>query len=195
MEGSVTNGAPASFLYLPFKADRLMNLISWAIFILLTVLTIFGAVVVAFSRHIVRSAFALLFVFAGVAGLFAFLGLDFIAVAQLVIYTGGIAVLLIFAVMLTHKITEVWLSNELVPKPVALIISAILYVFLNIFVVTNKTFQKASIARESKPLLKDIGINFLTDNLFLFEIASFVLLVALVAALYLGRAKKMEEKD
>lgn len=171
-----------------------MSILTWIIFVALVLLTIFGAVVVAFSRHIVRSAFALLFVFSGVAGLFAFLGLDFLAVSQLVVYTGGIAVLLVFAVMLTHKISDVWASNELVPKPAALIISGILYIFLNIFVITNKTFQKASIVKESKPLLKDIGKNFLTDNLFLFEVASFVLLVALVAALYIGRAKKLEEK-
>ncbi len=172
-----------------------MSVVAWMVFIALVLLTIWGAVVVAFSRHIVRSAFALLFVFAGVAGLFAFLGLDFLAVSQLVVYTGGIAVLLVFAVMLTHKITDVWVSNELVPKPAALIISGIIYILLNIFVITNKTFQKAIALKESKPLLKDIGENFLTRNLFLFEVSSFVLLVALIAALYIGRAKKIEEKD
>lgn len=172
-----------------------MSVLATIIFIVLVVLTIFGAVVVAFSRHIVRSAFALLFVFSGVAGLFAFLGLDFLAVAQLVIYTGGIAILLVFAVMLTHKITDAWISNELAPKPVALVICGIFYLFLNLFVVTNKTFQKAVVVRESQPLLKEIGKNFLTNNLFLFEVASFVLLVALIAALYIGRAKKLDQKD
>ncbi len=171
-----------------------MNILGWIIFWILTVITILGAVVVAFSRHIVRSAFALLFVFSGIAGFFAFLGADFLAVAQLVVYTGGIAVLLVFAVMLTHKITDVWLSNELVPKGASLIITSVIYIFLNIFVVTNKTFKNAKIVTGNSPLLKEVGKNFLIDNLFLFEITSFVLLVALIAALYIGRAKKLEEK-
>ncbi len=171
-----------------------MSVIGWIIFWLLTVVTIFGAVVVAFSKHIVRSAFALLFTFGGVAGFFAFLGADFLAVAQLVIYTGGIAVLLVFAVMLTHKIKNVWLSNELVPKKLSLLITSLLYLLLNIFVVSNKTFNEAKMIKNNTPLLKEVGNNFLSNNLFLFEVTSFVLLVALIAALYIGRAKKLEEK-
>ncbi|MFN7181564.1 MAG: NADH-quinone oxidoreductase subunit J [Planctomycetota bacterium] len=171
-----------------------MEALKWIIFSCLTIITISGAVVVAFSKHIVRSAFALLFAFGGIAGLFAFLGADFLAVAQLVIYIGGIAVLLIFAVMLTHKIKNVWLSNELVPKGPGLLITLTVYIFLNIFVITNKTFENARPLTDNKPLLKIIGKNFVTDNLFLFEITSFVLLVALIAALYIGRAKKLDEK-
>jgi NADH-quinone oxidoreductase subunit J len=169
-----------------------MQMLTWIIFWLLVAMTVFGAVIVAFSKHIVRSAFALLFTFAGVAGLFAFLGADFLAVAQLVIYTGGIAVLLVFAVMLTHKISDVWMSNELVPKPVAILITAFIYILMNIFVITNKMFQNAK-PISSKPLLKEVGVNFLKDNLFIFEITSFVLLVALIGALYLGRSKKLDE--
>ena len=78
-----------------------------------------GAVAVAVSRNIVRSAFALLAVLFSVAGLYAVMKADFIAAAQVLIYVGGILVLIIFAVMLTHRITDVKLSNDSTPGPAA----------------------------------------------------------------------------
>lgn len=79
-----------------------------------------GAIAVATSKNIVRSAFALLVVLFSVAGLYAIMKADFIAAAQVLIYVGGILVLIIFAVMLTHKITDVKLSNDSTPGPAAL---------------------------------------------------------------------------
>ena len=74
-----------------------------------------GALAVARSRNIVRSAFALLAVLVSAAGLYALMKADFIAAAQVLIYVGGILVLIIFAVMLTHRITDVNVSNESAP--------------------------------------------------------------------------------
>jgi NADH:ubiquinone oxidoreductase subunit 6 (subunit J) len=71
-----------------------------------------GALAVAKSRNIVRSAFALLAVLVSVAALYAIMKADFIAAAQVLIYVGGILVLLMFAVMLTHRITDVNMSND-----------------------------------------------------------------------------------
>ena len=78
-----------------------------------------GAIGVAASRNIVRSAFALLAVLFSVAALYALMKADFIAAAQVLIYVGGILVLIIFAVMLTHRITDVKISNESTPGPAA----------------------------------------------------------------------------
>jgi NADH:ubiquinone oxidoreductase subunit 6 (subunit J) len=74
-----------------------------------------GAVAVALSRNIVRSAFSLLAVLLSVAALYAIMRADFLAGVQVLVYIGGILVLIIFAVMLTHKITDVKLSNESAP--------------------------------------------------------------------------------
>src|SRR5882672_1546071 len=89
------------------------------VFYVLAASAIAGAVAVAASRNIVRSAFALLAVLFSVAGLFAVMKADFIAGAQVLIYVGGILVLIIFAVMLTHRITDVKLSNDSTPGPAA----------------------------------------------------------------------------
>jgi len=89
------------------------------VFYVLAVAAIAGAVAVATSRNIVRSAFALLAVLFSAAALYAIMKADFIAAAQVLIYVGGILVLIIFAVMLTHRITDVKLSNDSTPGPAA----------------------------------------------------------------------------
>ncbi|MBV8880868.1 MAG: NADH-quinone oxidoreductase subunit J [Planctomycetaceae bacterium] len=89
------------------------------VFYVLAAAAVGGAVAVAASRNIVRSAFALLAVLFSVAALYAVMKADFIAAAQVLIYVGGILVLIIFAVMLTHRITDVKLSNDSTPGPAA----------------------------------------------------------------------------
>jgi NADH:ubiquinone oxidoreductase subunit 6 (subunit J) len=96
-------------------SDILLNLV----FYVLALAAVAGAVAVATSRNIVRSAFSLLAVLFAVAALYAVMKADFIAAAQVLIYVGGILVLIIFAVMLTHRITDVKLSNDSTPGPAA----------------------------------------------------------------------------
>src|SRR5512140_2715296 len=88
------------------------NLLIQIIFYAFAVLTVVSAAVVVFSRSLIRSAFALLFTFFGVAALYAFLGADFLAATQMVIYVGGILVLLLFGVMLTHKLYDLNLKSD-----------------------------------------------------------------------------------
>src|SRR5439155_13324042 len=80
-------------------------------FYLLAAVTLVSAAGVALARNILYSAFALLGTLAGVAGLYLYLGADFLGVAQLLIYIGGILVLILFAVLLTNRIGEVRISN------------------------------------------------------------------------------------
>jgi NADH:ubiquinone oxidoreductase subunit 6 (subunit J) len=96
-------------------SDLVLN----GVFYVLAIAAVAGAVAVATSRNIVRSAFALLAVLFSAAALYAVMKADFIAAAQVLIYVGGILVLIIFAVMLTHRITDVKLSNDSTPGPAA----------------------------------------------------------------------------
>jgi NADH:ubiquinone oxidoreductase subunit 6 (subunit J) len=73
------------------------------LFIILAVFTGISAVAVVITQNIVRSAVWLLFTLAGVAGVFFLLGADFVASTQLIIYIGGILVLVVFGVMLTAQ--------------------------------------------------------------------------------------------
>ena len=81
-------------------------MLAQAVFYALAALTVGSAVLVAFSRSIVYSTFALLGAFMGVVGIYILLAADFVAMVQLLVYVGGILVLTIFAVMLTAGIGE-----------------------------------------------------------------------------------------
>ena len=72
------------------------------IFILLALLPLVPAVWVVLSRNLVHAGFGLLFTLLGAAGLYASLGADFLAVTQLMVYIGGVLVLVLFTVMMTH---------------------------------------------------------------------------------------------
>ncbi len=82
------------------------------VFWIFAALTVGSAAVVVLARSLIYSAFALLFTFFGVAGLYVLLGADFLAATQLLIYVGGILVLLLFGVMLTHKLYDLDLKSE-----------------------------------------------------------------------------------
>ncbi len=66
----------------------------------------------------------------GIAGLYIFLGADFVAAVQVLIYVGGILVLILFAVMLTHRITDVTITNRAAGRIPALIVIGVLVYFL-----------------------------------------------------------------
>lgn len=102
-----------------------MNLgVGDVIFFFLAAVTVGSAMFVAFSRNIVHSAFALMATFLGVAGLYVTLGADFLGAVQVLVYVGGILVLTLFAVMLTHGIGDVRVSNRAIGRLPALIVAA-----------------------------------------------------------------------
>ncbi|MFQ5851104.1 MAG: NADH-quinone oxidoreductase subunit J [Candidatus Binatia bacterium] len=164
--------------------------ISTVIFYLVAAITVASASIVAFSRNIVYSAFSLLGTFAGVAGIYILLGADFVAAVQVLIYVGGILVLILFAVMLTHRITDVQITNRAVGKLPALTGTAILILTL-VQTIRETSWVKAK-AIVHAPTTAQIGDLFLRDYLLPFELASVVLLVALIGAVILSR-KEIKE--
>lgn len=155
------------------------------VFYLLAALTIVSAAGVAFLRHIVYSALALLGSFLGVVGLYAALGADFVAVVQLLVYVGGILVITIFAIMLTHRIADVKVSNRSVARFPALLITGGVFALLA-RAIARTTWHLAE-AGEAKPTTYGIGNAFLGEYVLPFEIASLVLLAALIGAIVLSR--------
>src|ERR1700750_1451227 len=80
------------------------------VFYLLAVFTLVSAVLAVTSRQIFRSAIYLLFTLMGIAGFYFWMQYDFIAAVQIVVYVGGITVLIIFSIFLTQQ------AGELLPK-------------------------------------------------------------------------------
>jgi NAD(P)H-quinone oxidoreductase subunit 6 len=164
--------------------------LSTAVFYLVALLTVGSAFMVAFSRNIIYSAFSLLGTFAGVAGIYVFLGADFVAGVQLLIYVGGILVLILFAVMLTHRITDVEITNRAAGRIPALIITG-LFIYLLIQTVRETPWVKVK-EIVYQPTTAKIGDLFLESYLLPFELASLVLLAALIGAVVLSR-KEIKE--
>jgi NADH-quinone oxidoreductase subunit J len=164
--------------------------VSTVVFYLVAIITIGSAFMVAFSRNIIYSAFSLLGTFAGVAGLYVFLGADFVAAVQLLIYVGGILVLILFAVMLTHRITDVEVTNRAAGRIPALIITGVL-IYLLIDTVRETPWAKAK-EIIYQPTTAKIGDLFLESYLLPFELASLVLLAAMIGAVVLSR-KEIKE--
>src|SRR6266496_3727956 len=156
-----------------------------AVFYLIALITVVSAGMVAFSRNIIYSAFSLLGTFMGVAGLYVFLGADFVAAVQLLIYVGGILVLILFAVMLTHRITDVKITNRAAGSLPGLLIVGI-FLALLVQTILETPWAKAKEIVYA-PTSAKIGDLFLQSYLLPFELASIVLLAALIGAVVLAR--------
>ena len=164
--------------------------ISTAIFALIAAVTVGSAMMVAFSRNIIYSAFSLLGTFAGVAGLYIFLGADFVAAVQLLIYVGGILVLILFAVMLTHRITDVEITNRAAGRIPALVVTAV-FVYLLVEAIRETPWVKAKQIVYAATT-GTIGDLFLDSYLLPFELASLVLLAAMIGAVVISRKEIRE---
>jgi len=150
----------------------------------LATLTVGGAAGVAFSRNILRAAFLLLGALAGTAGLYFFMGADFVGVTQILIYVGGISVLLLFAVLLTSRIGDVRVSNQGLGYGAALPIAGLVGTFLVVAAMRAAWRQTDAVAA---PTTARIGDAFLREYLLPFELVSIVLLMALVGAMVVAR--------
>jgi NADH:ubiquinone oxidoreductase subunit 6 (subunit J) len=160
------------------------------VFFFMALLAVLSALGVALSKNILHSAFSLLGTLAGVAGLYFLLGADFIGVVQLLVYVGGILVLILFAVLLTREITDIKISNLSVSLlggiPLALVVLGV-----TLTVVLRAPFHLT--ASESAPTVHRLGDALLREYLLPFEIASVVLLMALVGAMVIARRAVKEE--
>ena len=157
------------------------------LFFSIAMLVILSSYWVVMSPNLVHSAVSLLFTLFGVAGLYVYLYADFMAASQVIIYVGGILVLIIFGVMLTNKIDDPKLSNQSQNQLMAGVFCLLLLVF-QFQIIFNTNWNIGNfITREST--VNDIGMMLLTQYLLPFEVVSILLLAALIGAAMLSRKK------
>lgn len=162
------------------------------VFYLLAAVTVGSAAGVAFSNNIVYSAFSLMGTLLGAAGLFILLAADFVAVIQVLIYVGGILVLMLFAVMLTHRIGDMRISNRALGRVPSFLALGVIGAVMARAVVTTAWHDAGP--RPADPTTYGIGEAFLTQFILPFELASMVLLAALIGSVVLSR-KELKESD
>ncbi|MFQ6618594.1 MAG: NADH-quinone oxidoreductase subunit J [Fidelibacterota bacterium] len=169
-----------------------MNVADLVFYIFAGITVISGAVVV-FSKNIIYSAFSLLFTFFAVAALYVLLGADFLAATQLLIYVGGVLVLLIFGVMLTHRISAVKVITARIQTKPALLTAGIILLLL-IFTIFRANWRMVP-AEPLEATTEKIGRLIMTDFLFPFELASVLLLTAMIGAAFIARRERREKVE
>lgn len=158
------------------------------LFYAFAILTIVSAVGVVFSKSIVYAAFALLFAFFGVAALYVLLAADFIAVTQILLYVGGILVLIVFGIMLTSRANSVEIKRGAMSlAPAVLVAGVIAGTLIGVLTTTNWPTSGAGAFQQTA---RPIGTLLMTRFVLPFELASILLLVALVGAVIIARREK-----
>jgi NADH:ubiquinone oxidoreductase subunit 6 (subunit J) len=167
---------------------------SQVIFIFSGLLILFSALMVVTTRNLIHAALWLISTLLGVAILFVLLEASFLAVVQVVVYIGAISVMFIFAVMLTRKELRDRGTQVNAGWPVAALLSlAVLAGLLAIFSKWDGRFaQVGEIAGSSEGLIKSLGLALTSPDLYVlpFEVASVLLLAALVGSVYVAMNKK-----
>ncbi|MBN1136803.1 MAG: NADH-quinone oxidoreductase subunit J [Anaerolineae bacterium] len=163
--------------------------IQHVVFIILSAIALIGALGVVLDRRLFRSALFLVLSFVGVAGFYILLEVELLAMIQLLIYVGAIAILIIFAIMLSRQamiaddkvLNEQWAAGWL--AAVALF-AALVYVLVQVnWPVVEAAAPANGIQRLGETLMNPDGF------VLPFEIASVLLLVALVGAVIIAREK------
>ena len=158
------------------------------IFYSAALITIVSAVTVAFSKRLVNAGFALLATFGGVAILYGLLGASFLAATQVLLYIGGILILLLFAIVLTHDLDRARISMTGLQKVfgvvIAIVLAAVLWVVIS---GTEWLIEGTPDWTGAGP--EGIGQLFMTDYILPFEAISILLLIALLGAAYMVRRK------
>ena len=164
-------------------------------------IAIASAVFVAGTKNLVRSIFMFFITLLALAGLYVLALADFVAITQVVIYVGGILVLILFAFMLSGKETLNTIAQQRnkfisVNSLSALLLSGLfLVVMLNMVLkvdADNLAWIKSSVELKndiqvSSAMTENIGVNLMTKYLLPFEAISILLMLALVGAAHLSR--------
>ena len=155
-------------------------------------MTIASALVVVTVRNIVHAAFSLMVTLFGVAGLYVFLQADFLAATQVIVYVGGILVLILFGVMMTSGHFELPIHVNHIERGQLLLggVVALSLLMLLLSVIANTPAWKnlTDDGTELPPTTERIGELILNGQFLLpFEVVSVLLLVALIGAALISR--------
>jgi NAD(P)H-quinone oxidoreductase subunit 6 len=155
--------------------------------IVLTAMMTAAAVGVVLLPNIVYSAFLLGGVFISISGLYILLNADFVAAAQVLIYVGAVNVLILFAIMLVNKRQPyAAVQFSLIRNGATVVVCLALFALLSVMI-TSTPWQLKPVVAALPSTLVVLGKHFFTDFLLPFELASVLLLIALIGAIILAR--------
>ena len=156
------------------------------LFYLFATLTVVPAVALLITNKVIYAAYLLLVSLLGVAALYVFAGADFLAITQVMIYIGGVIVLLVFGIMLTAKTKD---SPTLIVNSkntgIAVLLALVVFLILAMTILSNHfLLNREGVTR--KTTLSLVGKNLMTDYAFAFEAVGLLILIALIGAVYIA---------
>lgn len=168
-----------------------VQIVSFGILAAMMIVTALGVVLLP---KIVHSAFLLAGVFISISGLYILLNADFVAAAQILVYVGAVSVLILFAIMLVNKqenYTE--LPGRLIRKIATALVCFGLFALLGTMVLATPWSLDSTSPAVIDNTIVTLGEHFFSDYLLPFELASVLLLMAMVGAIILARRDLIPE--
>ncbi|MCU0390405.1 MAG: NADH-quinone oxidoreductase subunit J [Thermoflexibacter sp.] len=168
------------------------------LFYALVGLVLGSALFILFTKNVMYAAFILLLTFSGIAGIYIFLLADVVAVTQVMVYVGGILILLIFGVMFTNKLSGgkilsshqyQWAGGLLGIAIFSLLIALIFQTNFETLDWIKNNQQEASMQISKKSSIEDIGVQLMTHQVFALEVVGLLLLLALIGTAMIAGKK------
>jgi NADH-quinone oxidoreductase subunit J len=157
-----------------------------ASFLILATLTLAGGVAAMTLRRLVHCALALAVSFAGLAALYVNLGAEFAGLAQLLVYVGAIAILIVFAILLTHS-SETELQKVFSPAGVAgAVLALAVFAVLAWAVVGSGVVHSAASVAAPQTSMRDIGFALMQGYVLPLEVIALMLTAAMIGAVILA---------
>jgi len=159
-------------------------------FLLFSLITIAGGLYTVIARNLFHAALGLIVTLAGAAALYALLEASFLAAAQVLIYIGAIAVLIIFAIMLTRgvmgrfpRVNDQW--------NLAAIVALGLLAGIMVAILSRPAWSQTTAADVPADSIARLGAALVDPNLYVlpFEVASVLLVAAMIGSIYVARSK------
>ncbi|MCJ8164890.1 NADH-quinone oxidoreductase subunit J [Pontibacter sp. E15-1] len=167
------------------------------IFYIFAILAVLSGVYMVLTRNLLYAGFSLLVTLLSLAGIYVLLFADFIAATQLMVYVGGVLVLILFGIMLSSRVHDKSVVSENTNKVWGTVITFLVLVgmfhtILNANLGALPWLQTADTAvlGQQKSTVQAIGIKLMTDFVVPFEVASLLLLIALMGAAYIATDKQ-----
>jgi len=163
-------------------------MVQTVVFIILSLVTLGAALAVVTSKNLFHSALFLILSFVGVASLYVLLEAPFLAAVQVLVYVGAIAILIVFAIMLTRRL----MAEDLVQRNAqwgwSALGAVLLFVALGVILFqVNWPVVEADVPKET---ISALGQDLMGRYLVPFEVASVLLLVALVGSIIIARERE-----
>lgn len=164
-------------------------------FYLFAGLVVLSVLLIMATPNVLYAAFSLLITFLGIAGLYVLAGADFLAVTQILVYVGGIMVLIVFGVMLTNKVAGQPVRTQHHNQFWGILIGGSLLYLLSQGILSAELSELPWIQNAemvSTSTVQPLGILLMSDFILSFELTGVLLLIALIGAAYVAQ-RQLEE--